>query len=171
MLRNLSRAIAILVVALAVSAPIMTDAQNTSPRPIDKLAWMVGKTWVADATAAGGGMQRIETTYEWAPNKAFIRFATTFVAASGSLINYSGNIYADQSGTYAMWYMDAKGTIIQGPITVEGGGDWSSQFTDSDSTVYRVNIARATENQYKWTLATQSGRTWTPMLALTFSRY
>jgi hypothetical protein len=170
MLRSLSMAVAVLAMAFTLVAPVAMAAQSASSRPIDKLSWMVGKTWVADATSAGSGMQRIETTYEWAPNKAFIRFATTFVSTGGSLVNYSGNIYADPSGNYAMWYMDAKGAITQGPITLGTGDGWSSQFTDSDSTVYRVTIARATETRYTWTLASQSGSTWTPVLVLTFNR-
>ena len=90
-------------------------------KPIAPMLWLVGGTWTADASGLGPGMLRIETAYRLSSNGSFVRFTTAFVSTKGSAPTYDGNFYYD-SGTsqFAMWYADAEGRIVQGPVAVDG---------------------------------------------------
>jgi len=162
------------VIPLLVLALLGSSAGAQTPRPIDSLAWLVGGVWIADASKLGGGLQRIEVRYEWAPTKNFIRFATIFVSDQGPLVNYAGNIYSYGSGsseTLAMWYMDAKGAITQGNIS--GPGDrWSLTFDSAaggKTTTYRVDLVKKAANTYGWTVSSLDGA-WKPLFSLDYIR-
>jgi len=77
------------------------DAQ--ARKLVSDLAWFVGGVWTADASKMGGGMQRIETRYEWSDNHSFLRFNTHFVTDKTTLHNYDGQFFWDpQQGTLKM---------------------------------------------------------------------
>ena len=162
------------IIPLLFFALLGSSATAQPARSIDKLAWLVGGVWTADASKLGGGMQRIEVRYEWAPTKNFIRFATTFVSDQGALVNYAGNIYSyGSSGSemLAMWYMDAKGAITQGDVS--GPGErWSLTFDSpggGKTTTFRVDVVKKTANEYGWTVSSLEG-TWKPLFSLDYLR-
>src|SRR5258708_5470529 len=104
----------------SLEASAVHTPPTNHPKPIAALGWLVGGVWTADASKLGPGM-RIVTRYEWSDNAAYIRFTTHFVTDKGTLRNYDGNFFwsAEQS-SLAMWYMDARNSITQGPMTMSG---------------------------------------------------
>lgn len=110
-------------IALAAAALFGTLAlaDDKAPAPMSKMAWLVGGTWTADATAMGNGMQRIETRYVWSDNSAFIRFTTHFVTDKAALRTYDGNFFSNpEKQALAMWYMDSQNHITEGPVKIDG---------------------------------------------------
>lgn len=130
-----------------------------STRPIDQLGWLVGGVWSADASGLGGGLERIDTRYEWTPNGSFIRLTTNFVTKGVATPRYAGDLFYDPSAdTLMMWYMDDRNSITRGPIKVDGS-KFTLSFSGpgdvvgvSGSVQYVVEILRTTADSYQWTL-------------------
>ena len=165
--------------ALFVVASIGAWAQNkpqTSPppNPINDLAWLVGGVWTADASKMGGGMQRIETRYEWSDNHSFVRFNTHFVSDKATLHNYDGQFFWDpKEGILKMWYMDAHNGITQGSITVTGdvfmfafqGINFEGKPAD-----LKVQLTRKTNDRYVWELSEKGSEGWKQLASLEYVR-
>lgn len=143
-------------------------------KPINDLAWLVGGVWTADASKMGGGMQRIETRYEWSDNRSFVRFTTHFVTDKATLHNYDGQFFWDsQQETLRMWYMDAHSSITEGPITVNGDVfDFSFRGTNFEGKPadLRVRLTRKTNDRYTWELQEKTADGWKPLAALEYVR-
>ncbi|HEV3087963.1 MAG TPA: hypothetical protein VGX96_12120 [Candidatus Elarobacter sp.] len=141
----------------ALAAPV---AAPIAPQ-LEPFRWLVGGAWRADTSALPGGLKYIETRYDLAPNGSTIRFTTKFVGADGNpqRNGYAGNLYFDATAKHAaMWYIDTDSAITQGPITV-AGDLWSMTFTSDGAIVgrpgptsFRVDVARRSNDAYKWTL-------------------
>ena len=130
------------------------DAQ--ARKLVSDLAWFVGGVWTADASKMGGGMQRIETRYEWSDNHSFLRFNTHFVTDKTTLHNYDGQFFWDpQQGTLKMWYMNARNDITEGTIAIQGDVfTFSFQGTNFEGkpTDLRVLVTRKSNDRYVWEL-------------------
>ena len=176
-----SAALALMLLAFAGRAPVACADEPVpaakaaaAPAPISALAWLVDGIWTADATKLGPGMKRIETRYRWSDNGSFIRFTTHFVSEKGELKNYDGNFFWDPgSSTLAIWYMDARNGITQGPVTVQGdtteirfrGRDFEGKDAD-----LRVLVTRMNPDLYEWALAEKAGEDWKALAALEYAR-
>jgi hypothetical protein len=149
-------------------------AKPSDAKPIVQLAWLVGGVWTADASGMGNDMQRIETRYTWSDNNAFVRFNTHFVAQQGTLHQYDGQFFFDpEKSALAMWYMDSKNGITQGPITVDGdtttlsfrGPNFEGKVAD-----LRVLVLRKSNDHYVWQLEEKSQDAWKPLAKLDYIR-
>jgi hypothetical protein len=164
------------VLALASAA---FSGQESAPKPqatkpIAALAWLVGGVWTADASKMGPGLQRIETRYQWSDNNAYIRFTTHFVMDKGTLRNYEGHFFWNPDETsLAVWYMDARNAITQGPVRVDGdlmqitfrATDFEGEMAD-----LRVEVARKTNDHYTWTLQEKATADWKQLASLEYLR-
>jgi hypothetical protein len=142
--------------------------------PIGALHWLVGGVWTADASKLAPGMQRIETRYQWSDNKAFLRFTTHFVFDKGTANTYDGNFFWNsESKTLAMWYMNSKGQILEGPMQWDGtvlrilfrGEDFEGKMADM-----KVEVTRKTNDQYHWEVFEKNGEDWKSLFGLEYLR-
>ena len=166
--------IAVLVLASATLAGQENTPKATPPRQINALGWLVGGVWTADASKMGDGMQRIETRYTWSDNNAYIRFNTHFVMEKATVRNYDGQFFWNpEQSTLAMWYMDARNSITQGPVQVDGdvthflfrATDFEGKMAD-----LRVNLSRKTNDDYVWMLEEKDGAGWKQLASLEYLR-
>ena len=168
-------ALFLLIVAASLGA-LCQEKPQTPPatKPIDELAWLVGGVWTADATKMGGGMQRIETRYEWSDNHTFVRFTTHFVTDKTTLHNYDGQFFWDpQQGILKMWYMDAHNGITQGSITVSRDVfEFAFQGTNFEAKTadLKVLLTRKANDRYVWQLEEKTAEGWKPLAALEYVR-
>lgn len=147
---------------------------SSAAKPLTPLAWLVGGVWTADASQMGGGMQRIETRYEWSDNRAFVRFNTHFVTDKGTLHNYDGQFFWDpQQQALKMWYMNARNDITEGTIAVNDN-EFSFLFQGSDfedkPADLRVQLTRKNNDRYVWQLAEKTPDGWKPLASLEYVR-
>jgi hypothetical protein len=164
-------------ICLAFAALTLTGAIAQSPKPaqpMSGLSWLVGGVWTADASKLGPGMQRIETRYQWSDNDSYIRFTTHFVTAKGVMKTYDGNFFWDPAKeTLAMWYMDARNKITEGPMTLDGD-HWLMQFHgenfEGKPADLRVEVLRNNADLYRWSLAEKQGDSWKELAALDYAR-
>jgi hypothetical protein len=166
-----------LVLVAAVSAGLWSQEQGQSAqekKPIQQLAWLIGGVWTADASKMGGGMQRIETRYDWSDNHAFVRFNTHFVTDKAAQHTYDGQFFWDgQDQALKMWYMDARSSITQGIISVSGetfnfdfrGTDFEGKPAD-----LRVELLRKTNDRYIWQLEEKAPEGWKQLASLEYVR-
>jgi hypothetical protein len=147
---------------------------SEAAKPISNLAWLVGGVWTADASKMGGGMQRIETRYEWSDNHSFLRFNTHFVTDKATLHNYDGQFFWDPDrGTLGMWYMNARNEITQGTITVKGDVlDFAFRGTDFEGKLadLKVQVTRKNNDRYVWQLAEKGTEGWKALASLEYVR-
>ena len=164
--------LALFGISFASSGERQTKPQAAAP--ISALSWLVGGVWTADATKMGPAMQRIETRYRWSDNKAFLRFTTHFVFDKGTANTYDGNLFWDADHhTFAIWYMDAKNGIVEGPMQWDGevlrltfrGYDFDGKMAD-----LKVDVTRKTNDQYHWAVFEKSGEEWKQLGALEYLR-
>jgi hypothetical protein len=177
--RALFASVILCSIAFAGDSARATDAQATSPpRQIDKLEWLVGGTWTADASKLPGGLARIETRYDTAAGGAVIRFTTRFLDSANDVENsYAGDLFFDPTAnSLSMWYIDSRSAIVQGPITVDAD-NWSASFRAPGDIVgkketidFRCDIMREGPNKYKWTLSARPDTAWTKILELEYIR-
>lgn len=165
-----------LLSAMATGAQAQNAAKNppTTAKPVAALSWLIGGVWTADASKLGGGMQRIETRYEWSDNNAYVRFNTHFVSDRGTLHNYDGNFFWDPiRATLAVWYMDSQNQITQSPVKITGDV-MTMQFPSTDQqgkvAYFRVHVTRKTNDRYGWLLEEKQGQNWKQLLALEYLR-
>jgi len=156
-------------------------ARAASPtRQLDRLRWMVGGVWIADASKLPGGLARIETRYDSAAGGAVIRFTTSFLDSKDIVENsYAGNLFFDPSAQrLTMWYIDAQDAITQGWITVDGD-TWTVDFRAPGEAAgkkqlihFRCDIVRRRANAYEWTLSARadSTSTWKRIFDLEYVR-
>jgi len=170
---------ALILPILAALAAAAVFGQESAPKaqdmkPMAAMAWLVGGVWTADASKMGGGMQRIETRYAWSDNNAYIRFNTHFVTDKATLKRYDGQFFwSPEQSTLAMWYMDTRNAITQGPVQVDGdlmqitfrGMDFEGKMAD-----LRVNVARKTNDRYTWTLEEKGASEWKTLASLEYVR-
>ena len=149
-------------------------AKKPEAPPITALGWLVGGVWTADASKLGPGMQRIETRYQWSDNKAFLRFTTHFVFDKGTANTYDGNFYWNPGGnSLAMWYMNSKGEILEGPMQWDGtvlrilfrGEDFEGKLAD-----LKVEVTRKASDQYHWSVYEKNGAEWKELFGLEYLR-
>ena len=159
-----------------IAEPAKPTSANQSPaaKPIDALSWVIGGVWTADASKMGPGMQRIETRYQWSDNKAYIRFTTHFVFDKGTAKSYDGNFFWNPTQkSLALWYMDARNGITEGPVQVDGN-QWTITFRGEDFlgkiADLRVLVARKTNDAYSWSVAEKNGDSWKELAALEYLR-
>jgi len=163
------------VVVVAVAALVAQDSKPKAPeeRHITPLAWLVGGVWTADASKMAPGL-RIETRYTWSDNGAYIRFNTHFVSEKGTLKNYDGQFYWNpEPAGMAMWYMDARNHITQGPVAVEGdvtqisfrAKDFQGKMAD-----LRAVVTRKTNDHYTWSLEEKQEQGWGQLASLEYLR-
>ena|SRR5438309_441824 len=163
-------------VALAAASlfGLLALADDKAPAPMAKIAWLMGGTWTADATAMGNGMQRIETRYQWSDNSAFVRFTTHFVTDKAALRTYDGNFFWNpEKQTLAMWYMDSQNHITEGPVKIDGevmellfrGTNFGGEPAD-----LRVLVTRRNNDLYHWALFEKRADAWKELAALDYRR-
>ena len=168
----------VLTVMLAMACTTLSGQEGApkpqAAKPIAVLTWLVGGVWTADASKMGPGMQRIETRYQWSDNSAYIRFTTHFVTDKGTLRNYEGHFFWNpDASSLAMWYMDARNTITQGPVRVDGDlMQISFRATDYEGKPadLRVEVARKTNDHYTWTLEEKVAADWKQLASLEYLR-
>jgi|HubBroStandDraft_6_1064221.scaffolds.fasta_scaffold00237_4 hypothetical protein len=164
------------------SKPEMSKPDTTKPdtakteaaKPVAALSWLVGGVWTADASTLGPGMQRIETRYQWSDNNAYIRFNTHFIFDKGTAKTYDGNFFwnPDQN-SLAVWYMDSRNGITQGPVEINGdltkisfrGPDFEGKIAD-----LQVFVTRKTNDDYRWSVQEKEGDAWKEIAALEYLR-
>jgi hypothetical protein len=175
---TLNPVLAVVALSIAIAQPALCqDAQPAKApvvKPIAAMDWLIGGVWTADVSPPGGAPVQIETRYLRSDNSAFVRFTTHFVSDKGTLKNYDGNFFwnADQSAL-AMWYTDASGGIIQGPVTIHAdtmsmtfrATDFDGKMADLRATVVRKNI-----DTYSWQLEEKQPGPWKPLLSLEYRR-
>jgi len=166
----------IVLIALASMAAWGQEGpKNTAPsKPIAALGWLIGGVWTADGTKLGPGMQRIETRYQWSDNDAYIRFTTHFVMDKGTLKNYDGSFFWDpERASLAMWYMDARNSITQGPMQFEGDAlEMTFRAHDFEGKLaqLRVKVTRKTNDDYNWLLEEKQADGWKQLATLEYLR-
>jgi hypothetical protein len=165
-----------LMLLVLVGAWCQEKPQNTPPpaKPIDDLAWLIGGVWTADASKMGGGMQRIETRYEWSDNHTFLRFNTHFVTDKATLHRYDGQFFWDpQEAALKMWYMDAHNDITQGLVTVHGDvfdfGFRGTNFEGKPADL-KVQLLRKNNDRYVWQLSEKGTQGWQQLASLEYVR-
>jgi hypothetical protein len=150
------------------------DKNSEAAKPMAPLSWLVGGTWTADASKMGPGMKQIETRYRWSDNGAYIQFTTHFVFDKGTAKAYDGHFFWNpEQKSLAMWYMDAKNGITQGPVDVQGevtrimfhGPDFEGNMAD-----LQVTVTRKTTDQYHWAASEKDGTNWKELAALEYLR-
>jgi hypothetical protein len=162
-------------VALAATALFGQESAPKPPatKPITALAWLVGGVWTADGAKLAPGL-RIETRYQWADNDAYIRFTTHFLTAKGTLKNYDGQFFwSPEQSALAVWYMDARNHITQGPVVVDGdvmqiafrAEDFQGKVAD-----LKVEVARKTNDHYTWSLEEKQPAGWSQLASLEYLR-
>jgi hypothetical protein len=160
--------------AVALGWGQSAEKKPEEPKPISALSWLVGGVWTADASKMAPGMQRIETRYEWSDNNAYIRFNTHFVFDKGTAKSYDGNFFWNPAQkSLAMWYMDTKSGITEGPVAVSGdvtkinfhGPDFEGKEAD-----LQVLVARKTNDNYRWSVQEKEGNSWKEVAALEYIR-
>jgi hypothetical protein len=172
---------AAVVIVLLVSSSISLRSQEApakppAPKPIATLGWLVGGVWTAEPPKSpnGGGLQRIETRYQWSDNNAYIRFTTHFVFDKGTLKNYDGQFYWNpEQSSLAMWYMDAGNSITQGPVKFEGDlmlMTFRAQDFEGKMADLRVKVTRKTNDDYNWLLEEKVPDGWKQLFTLEYLR-
>lgn len=164
----------VMLVAVLLCGGARAQSQGNNARPVGALGWLVGGVWAADASKMGAGVQRVETRYTWSDNNAYIRFNTHFVAGKQVLHSYDGNFFWDpEKATLAMWYMNTKNEIMQGPVKI-AGNIMTMEFRAKDSKEkdadFRVSVTRKTDNDYAWLLEEKQPEGWKQLLALEYLR-
>jgi len=103
------------------------------------------------------------------------RFTTAFVSTKGAAPTYDGNFYYDPATTqFAMWYANAKGEIVQGPVAVDG--DITSLLFESGDPrdgkpgQMRVVLTRKSDDLYIWSLYNLTRDPLKPIFSLTYRR-
>ncbi len=163
------------LLALAAAALFGQESGPIAPatKPIAALAWLVGGVWTADGTTLAPGL-KIETRYQWSDNDAYIRFTTHFVTEKGTLKNYDGHFFWNpEHSALAVWYMDARNHITQGPVVVEGdvmqiafrAEDFQGRMAD-----LRVQVTRKTNDHYTWMLEEKQAAGWGQLASLEYLR-
>lgn len=165
---------ALLALAVTTTWPQDAPKKAEASQPIAALGWLVGGVWTADGSKVAPGLQRIETRYQWSDNGAFIRFTTHFVLDKGTVPTYDGSFFWNpEQSTLAMWYMDNRNSITQGPVKVEGETmemtfrvhDFEGKLAD-----LRVKVTRKTNDHYGWLLEEKQGEGWKLLGALEYLR-
>jgi hypothetical protein len=85
----------------------------------------------------------------------------------------SGLFWKGDQNTLAIWYMDAKNDIIEGPIQWDGsilritfrGYDFDGKMAD-----LKVEVTRKTNDQYHWAVFEKNGEAWQQLGALEYLR-
>ena len=167
------------VFALMVTASLAAWGQEAAkipapPKPIAALGWLVGGVWIADGTKVAPGMLRIETRYQWSDNDAYIRFTTHFVHDKGTLRNYDGSFFWDpERASLAMWYMDARNSITEGPVQIDGDVmrmNFKADDFDGKLAELRVKVTRKTNDDYNWLLEERQPGGWKQLATLEYIR-
>lgn len=166
--------IALVLSVCGVCALAQQAKDAGEPKPISAIAWLVGGVWTADASKLGSGMQQIETRYQWSDNGSYVRFTTHFVSTAGTAKTYDGNFYWDPAKkTLAVWYMDAKNVITEGPVSVDGSA-WQISFHGIDSggkpAEFRVDVTKQTNDLYHWALNEKTEDGWQKQFELDYVR-
>jgi hypothetical protein len=160
---------------LAALALMLAGANmRADEKPVDALGWLVGGVWTADTTKMGNGMLRIETRYQWSDNHSFVRFNTHFVSDKGEAKTYDGQFFWNPARkSHAMWYMDAKNNIIEGPVEISGDvmsmTFRAKNFEGKDADL-RVDVTRKNNDSYHWALMEKQGAEWKELAALDYIR-
>jgi hypothetical protein len=161
--------------ALAADAPVAAGSTATK---LDVLAWLAGGTWTCNGGSLPGGLARIETKYDLAPNRRVLRFTTAFVMRDGSIPNgYAGNFYVDPATNVLRgWYLASNNEETQGTISGDAQ-HWAMAFTSDGAVVghpgtteFKADVTRTSANSYDWKLLARIGDEWKPVFALTYNR-
>jgi len=172
-MRRLIAVALVLGACVSVAMARAIDAA-TETKPISALAWLVGGVWTADASKLGPGMERIETRYKWADNSSYVRFTTHFITTKETVKTYDGNLFWDPAKrSLAMWYMDAKNKITEGPMTLDAEL-WQMSFRGEDfegkQAEFRVDVIRKTRDLYHWALYEKTAGEWKKLMELDYVR-
>ena len=173
---RLARLVVALLAVSTASAVWCQDApKKPDAKPIATLGWLVGGVWTADTSKAGPGvLQRIETRYEWSDNNAYIRFNTHFVSEKQTARQYDGNFFWDPAqSTLALWYMDARNSIIECPVNLDGDVmkmSFRAHNFEGKMSDLRVNVTRKTPDHYTWTLEEKQQEGWKQLTSLEYLR-
>lgn len=163
----------IVLAAAAIGWGQSSEKKAEAPKPIAAMSWLVGGVWTADASKMQPGM-KIETRYQWSDNNAYIRFNTHFVFEKGTAKAYDGHFFWNPAEkSLAMWYMDTKNGITEGPVEVNGdttkmsfhGLDFEGNMAD-----LQVFVARKTNDDYRWSVQEKQGDAWKEVAALEYVR-
>jgi hypothetical protein len=174
-MKHAAALLALLIAGAPIAGSQTPGATPESAKPIAALAWLVGGVWTADASKMGSGMKQIETRYHWSDNNAYLRFTTHFVTDKATLKNYDGSFFWNpEQSTLSMWYMDARNSITQGPVTA-GGTTLVMTFRSTDfegkPADLRVTLMRKDGDNYTWLLEeTMPGAQWKPLATLDYRR-
>jgi hypothetical protein len=172
----MKRPFIVTALALFISLGSSARAADSAARPIADLSWLVGGVWTAKAAALPGGIDRIEVRYNWAATANYIQFATRFVGTDGSTKgSYAGNFYFDPAkDRLAMWYMDEKNEITQGPVDVDGNrivmtfSEAGQNSSATSSVNFRVEVTKSAADAYHWALSRKNDDAWKPLFSLDY---
>lgn len=168
---------AYLMLAMAIAIGIQarrTQTQGMNAKPIAPLAWLVGGVWTADASKLGGGMQRAEMRYEWSDNDEYIRFTMHFVSGEKTSYIYDGSFFWDpEKATLAMWNMNGKNEIMQGPVKIDENSlrvIFRAKNAQEKEADFRMSIVRKSNDRYEWETEEKQPQGWKELLSLDYLR-
>jgi hypothetical protein len=96
------------------------------------------------------------------------------VVERGAAKTYDGNFFWNPAQkSLAMWYMDAKNAITEGPVEANGdvtrisihGPDFEGKIAD-----LQALVTCKTNDHYRWSILEKEGDTWKEVVALEYLR-
>ena len=159
---------------LALAAFVLPLLAVTPGAHLAPIAWLIGGTWSATTSRLPGTL-RIDTIYSLASNGAFLRFTTGYIGEHDAVPTDDGNLsYDPATKIFAIWYIDRRGAIVQGPVDVDRNITImlfeANDPRDGRPGQMRVVMTRHTNNFYTWALYNLTRDPVKPIYSLDYHR-
>ena len=73
----------------------------------------------------------------------------------------------------ALWYMDARNSITEGPVTIDGNTEqifFDGRDFEGKQAALRVDVVKKSPDLYTWTLLEKQGEGWKQLASLDYVR-